>query len=246
MELTPEIEQDHADAQDRLGRMDNYHAWILRSFGEAFGDRVWDAGAGAGLTVERLRHHCTFVLATEYTKANVDLLRRRFEATGDRVSVESCDLTGDDGLAFRDLALDTIVHLDVLEHLEDDRHALSLFHAVLAPGGRLLVKVPAHPFLFGTLDRASLHHRRYTRRSLREKLQTAGFRVERLRSMNIAATLPYFIKGRLLKREHSFSNTLNPERLGTYNRIMPWLERAERLLPPPFGLSLVAVARKPG
>ncbi|MDP6368783.1 MAG: class I SAM-dependent methyltransferase [Planctomycetota bacterium] len=245
MELTPEIERAHARAQDRLGQLDNYHAWILRCFGDAYGQRIWDAGAGAGLTVEHLRRNASFVLATEYTAANVQLLEKRFAADTERIQIAPCDLAGDEGLAFADHKLDTIVHLDVLEHLTDDRHALALFHSVLAPGGRLLVKVPAHPFLFGTLDRASLHHRRYTRADLREKLESAGFRIELLRSMNIAATLPYFIKGRILKREVNFSNTLSPKRLGTYNRLIPWLERLERWAPPPFGLSLVAVGRKP-
>ncbi len=244
MDLTPEIERAHAQAQSRLGQMDNYHAWILRSFGAAYGQRIWDAGAGAGLTVDRLRERAAFVLATEYTTANVELLRERFAAVPGRVQVEPCDLASDDGRSFAALKLDTNVHLDVLEHLADDHHALGLFHSVLAPGGRLLIKVPAHPCLFGSLDRASLHHRRYTRSDLREKLTKAGFRIERLRFMNLAATLPYFIKGRILKRQVNFSNTLSPGRLGTYNRVIPWLERCERLIPPPFGLSLIAVARK--
>ena len=62
--------------------------------------------------------------------------------------------------------------------------------------------------------------------------------------MNMAATVPYFLKGRVLKKRRNFSNSIDGGKLGFYNRLMPWLERAERVLPTPFGLSLVAVGRK--
>ncbi len=63
--------------------------------------------------------------------------------------------------------------------------------------------------------------------------------------MNIAATVPYFIKSRILKKNSSFSTSLNSNRLGFYNKLIPWFERAERILQPPFGLSLIAIGRKP-
>ena len=63
--------------------------------------------------------------------------------------------------------------------------------------------------------------------------------------MNMAATVPYFVKSRLLRRKTNFSNSLDPGRLGLYDRLIPWLERAERIVPVPFGLSLIAVGQKP-
>ncbi len=243
MEIGPDVERSHYAAQGRLARMQNYYLWILRQFDGALGRRIWDAGAGIGTVSELLLLRADFVLASEYTEQNLVALRERF-AGRERVRVERCDLASEDAIAFTADRLDTIVSLDVLEHLEDDRRALSLFHRVLQPQGRLCIKVPAHPFLYGTLDRASLHHRRYSRRDLREKLRAAGFAVERLHAMNFAATIPYFLKGRILKKQQNFSNTIDGSKLGFYNRLVPWLERVERLLPVPVGLSLVAVARK--
>jgi SAM-dependent methyltransferase len=243
MEIGPDVERLHYSAQGRLARMQNYYRWILRQFDGALGKRIWDAGAGIGTVSEMLAEHADFLLASEFTEQNLVTLRERFGGR-ERIRVERCDLTKDDALAYSADRLDTIVSLDVLEHLEDDRLPLRLFHQVLAPGGKLCLKVPAHPFLYGTLDRASLHHRRYTRRDLGEKLRSAGFTVERLRAMNFAATIPYFLKGRVLKRDKNFSNTIDGSRLGLYNRLVPWLERVERWLPIPVGLSLVAIARK--
>jgi SAM-dependent methyltransferase len=238
------FESMHYTAQGRLAQLGNYHRWILRNFGDAVGRRIWDAGAGIGNVTEHLAERADFVLASEFSQRNLEALHERFEGS-QRVRVAHCDLAGDDALAFADLAIDTIVSLDVLEHLEDDLGTLRTFWAVLQPGGRALLKVPAHPFLYGAIDEASLHLRRYRRRDIRGVFERAGFRVERLAYMNMAATVPYFVKSRLLRRRTNFSNTVDPGRLGLYDRLMPWLERAERFLPVPFGLSLIAVGRKP-
>ena len=64
---------------------------------------------------------------------------------------------------------------DVLEHTDDDLGVLGRLHGSLAPGGVLILTVPAHPFLFGDRDRQACHRRRYTRSQLRQKLQAAGF-----------------------------------------------------------------------
>lgn len=245
MELTEHIESEHFAAQGTLGQMDNYYRWILGTFGDNVGRRVWDAGAGVGHVTELLRARAELVLATEFTERNLEALRVRFKGVSG-VEVEFCDLTSPEALLLRERHLDTIVTLDVLEHLEDDRAALARYHEILEPGGALLIKVPAHPFLYGTVDEASLHFRRYGKRELREKLESAGFYVERLTHMNMAATLPYFLKGRVLKKRSNFSGTIDQGKVGLYNRLMPWLERMERVLPTPFGLSLVAVGRKSG
>lgn len=243
MELTENIESEHYEAQGTLGRMDNYYRWILGTFGDNVGRRVWDAGAGVGHVTELLTQRADFVLATEFTERNLETLRGRF-ASEAKVEVEFCDLTKPEALELTRHELDTIVTLDVLEHLEDDRAALTRYREILQPGGALLIKVPAHQFLYGTVDEASLHYRRYGKRELREKLEGAGFHVEKLGHMNMVATLPYFLKGRVLKKQSNFSGTIDQGKVGFYNKLMPWFERVEKLLPVPFGLSLVAVGRK--
>ncbi len=245
MELTETIESKHFDAQGTLGRMDNYYRWILGTFGDNVGQRVWDAGAGIGHVTELLTQRAEFVLATEFTERNLDALRARFEGR-DEVRIEFCDLTSPQALELGVHELDTVVTLDVLEHLEDDRAALRQYHEVLQHGGVILIKVPAHMWLYGTLDEASLHFRRYGKRELREKLEGAGFEVEKIGHMNMVATLPYWLKGRVLKRQSNFSGTIDGGKVGLYNRLMPWLERIEKVVPVWFGLSLVAVGRKVG
>ena len=89
-----------------------------------------------------------------------------------------------EALPFQRGSFDLVSMFDVLEHVERDDEALREVRRVLAAGGRLVLHVPAHPILFAENDRRSGHQRRYTRRGLRRRLESAGFRVERLTYTN--------------------------------------------------------------
>ncbi len=162
MALTNEFETKHFYAQKPLTRMGNYYLWILNNFSGAIGSRVWDASAGFGNVTELLSQQAEFVLTTEFTELRLATLHKHFEKH-ENIKVHFCDLTKDDALAFAKYDLDTIVTLDVLEHIEDDQYTLRICYDVLRPNGRLLIKVPAHMFLYGSLDKASLHFRRYAK-----------------------------------------------------------------------------------
>ncbi len=243
MTLPESFEAVHLEAQERMGKLGYYYQWILNNFSPYVGSRIWDAGAGVGHVAGNLVDKAEYLLLTEYGQENLKQLHHLFDHS-QHVEVSFCDLLDEASADFSAKRLDTIVNLDVLEHLEDDETALRTFYRNLRSGGHVLVKVPAHPFLFGSMDHASLHFRRYTRTVLAAKLERVGFTVERIRYMNMAAVVPYFIKGRILKRQGNFSRSVNSSRLGFYNRLMPWLERMEKAVPPMFGLSLIAVGRK--
>ena len=108
----------------------------------------------------------------------------------------------------------------------------------LAPGGKLALLVPAHRFLYGEFDRALGHFRRYERRELADKLEKTGFAVREMKFFSLAATLPWLINGRLLKRDYIPAGQAN-----LANLLVPLL-KLERLIGPPFGLSLIAIAQK--
>jgi SAM-dependent methyltransferase len=143
---------------------------------------------------------------------------------------------------------------DVLEHLDDDRDVLGWVHGVLAPGGALVLTVPAHPFLFDEMDRLAHHRRRYRRRELRDKLRGAGFEVRTLTSF-MAPLVPPLMALRSARR---LTRLLRPRETWTLSaelRVVPGLngllravlavERGLlRLAPMPFGTSLLAVAVK--
>ncbi len=138
----------------------------------------------------------------------------------------------------QDLRIDSIVCLNVLEHIEDDRSTLADMYRVLQPDGRLVLLVPAFARLFGTLDTHLRHFRRYEKEELAAKLREAGFEIEDLRFVNRPGILGWWLNGKVLRRR-----VLPRSQLLAFKLLMPMLER-EKEHPPTAGLSLVAIARK--
>jgi SAM-dependent methyltransferase len=129
---------------------------------------------------------------------------------------------------------------NVLEHIEDDVAALASVVAALEPGGELAVLVPAHPFLFGRLDRQFDHFRRYTRPSLRALIADAGAELTSLRSFNTLGVPGWWIAG------HTELLDISERPLRVYEALVRFWRPIEDRVRPPLGLSLVARARKPG
>ena len=154
-------------------------------------------------------------------------------------------------LPFEANAFTLVTTLDVLEHIDDDRGMLAEMHRVLAPGGTLLVTVPAFPFLWGAQDEISHHKRRYRRRELRERVEGAGFELRKLTYFNtllfppiaaIRAPRPY--RG----RPHQLRSDFEMTRPGRLNAVLAKIFAAEGPLIArmnlPVGVSLLAVATR--
>jgi SAM-dependent methyltransferase len=144
---------------------------------------------------------------------------------------------------------------DVLEHMDDDVAVLRFLASVLSPGGVLVLTVPAHPFLFDEMDEIAHHRRRYRRRELRDKLRAAGFHVRMLTHF-MAPLVPALVllrgAGRLFSRGHDAHARRDVEFrvVPVFNGAMRALLALEqlvlRVLPLPFGSSILAVAMRPG
>ena len=130
--------------------------------------------------------------------------------------------------------------LNVLEHIADDREALDRMASILSPGGVIVLLVPAFPSLFGPIDRNLGHYRRYTRESLAKLAGACGLRARRLQYMNTVGFFGWWINARLLHRKEQ-----SDSQIAVFDRyIVPLMSRAEAILRPPFGQSLLAVLER--
>ncbi len=234
---------EHHEAQSMLGHMLAYYDWTLSLFGDHFQGPAADAGAGVGHFSEILSRKTSPLLVLEGGQENIQQLSVRFRGRDD-VTVMDCDLTRcRDQLASHGVR--SIFTLDVLEHLPDDAAVLKQFHDALPRGGHLYIKVPALQWLYGPVDEASGHYRRYTKAQLRRVVEGAGFKVERCHYMNLAGVAPYFLKSRILKRSENFSRTFSIKQIQRIQRAIPYLRMLDRLTGPVLGLSVICVARRP-
>jgi SAM-dependent methyltransferase len=224
---------------DAVAEATNYYRWIIDAFSEHFGPTTAEAGAGIGTVSELIldTNAIKDLLLIEPASNNVPALRARF-AEDPRVRIHHGYL---EELA-PTLRADTIIAVNVLEHVEKDVEFLRAAYTGLVPGGKLLILVPALPAIFGSLDRAFDHYRRYTRPTLRSAIALSGFEIDELHYLNGLGVAAWLVAGRVLGR-----TTLGRGQVRFYDRfVIPWLSRVEKFVHPPIGQSLFLIAHKPG
>jgi SAM-dependent methyltransferase len=222
---------------NQLAELDRYNHWIYEQIAAAMGHRILEVGSGTGNITQFLCANGCEVMATDVVPSYRSELQRLFGAKPN-VQVGKFDLDREAPTEFVLQPFDSVVCLNVLEHIEDDLFALKQMRDVLEPGGKLALLVPAHQILYGEFDRAVGHFRRYEKRELASKLKQAGFAVREMKFFSLLATLPWLINGRIFKRDYLPAGQAN-----LANRLVPLL-KLEKLIGPPCGLSLIAIAQK--
>jgi SAM-dependent methyltransferase len=218
----------------RMEAAENYNRWLFERARPYLGRSVLDVGAGIGTFVALAAPGRERVVAAEPDPDFARLLEERFAA---HPNVEVISSSAD--AVAPDERVESIICFNVLEHIRDDSAALRRFFEVLAPGGCLLLLVPAHAFLFGAVDRAVGHERRYRKPALGALLSLCGFEVEDLRYVNPVGAVGWLVSSRVLRSEDIPTGPLR-----AYDRFVPLIAKLDALHLP-FGLSLWAVARKP-
>jgi ubiquinone/menaquinone biosynthesis C-methylase UbiE len=223
--------------QNRLAGADNYNAWIYAQIAPYLGRRILDVGCAIG-NITQFYVNRELVIGLDVVPEVLTVVQERFAEKS--FEAYQLDVSSEALLQFRDRRLDTAVCLNVLEHVEDDVHALQNMSNVLEPGGRLCLLVPVNKWLYGPMDAIDHHYRRYTKAELNVKLEEAGLYVEHQNYFNMLGIAAWFFTNRVLRRSMAA-----PVQYSLYDNLVPTLRLVERLVPPPAGLSLVSICRKP-
>jgi SAM-dependent methyltransferase len=224
----------------RMALLAPYNRWLHDRFDSFLGQRILEVGSGVGNQTRFFVDGRERVIASDVEPHYVRELIGRFGDRGNmRIASYRFPLREEDRAELRCERIDTIVCMNVLEHIEDDAAALDDFAGVLPKDGRLVLLVPALKALYGTLDQHLHHFRRYAADELRAKVTAAGFRVETMRFLNRPAVPGWWLNSRVLRRR-----VMPRAQLRVFRWMMPLLKLEERR-PPSFGLSLLVLARKP-
>ena len=235
---------------DRMAELDSRHWWyrarrdilarlIERRLKLPASSRILEIGCGTGHNLEMLQRFGTA------DGIEIDPAARALAETRLGRPIGDSPLPGLSGVA--DGSYDLVAILDVLEHVEEDRAALESIARKLKPGGRILITVPAHPWMWSAHDEVNHHKRRYTRRALRKVIAEAGLRLELLSWFN-SLLFPLAAAARLAGRitgKQDSDDTLPP---AIVNRLFETIFGLERYalgrLPLPPGVSLVAIVSR--
>lgn len=213
----------------------NYYAAILTHFAPYLSGHVVEVGAGIGTFSQCLLNspQDTTLTLVEPAKNLVSVLHEKFFNNAN-VRLVNGNLQSVAG----SLSCDAMVAI-MLEHVEHDEDLLRAIHQVLKPGGTVFLFVPALPCLYGTLDEAFRHIRRYRKGELGSLLTKVGFQIRCLRYFNLPGIVSWFIFGKVFKR-----TALGPWSVWFYDRLfMSWIPRLEQRWEPVIGQSLLAAAR---
>jgi glycosyltransferase involved in cell wall biosynthesis len=223
---------------DALALAPKFNRWMAETIAPWAGKKVLEIGAGGGNMTRELCPRRRRYVATDIDVEHLAQLRNGF---GHRPSMQVALLDAMNADHFTPFVeqFDTVVCLNVLEHIEDDLGSLRRMYSLLEPGGRLLLLVPNGPEAYGTLDLAVGHCRRYTRASLTDVVKGAGFELDEMLPFNHVSWPGWRFTGQVMK-----AKILSPMGMRAFDR-MVWLWRRIDNSLPWQPTSLIAIARRP-
>ncbi|MBM3761794.1 MAG: class I SAM-dependent methyltransferase [Acidobacteria bacterium] len=224
--------------QQRMTRAVNYFSWQARIAMAPLGRRIVEVGCGIG-NFTRMIADRDLVIGLDIEPACIEQHKANFQ---NKPNVRSMVLDAMDP-AFANLKNDnpdSVVCLNVLEHIEDDLGTLKAFANILPKGGKAVLIVPAFMALYGPIDKHLGHYRRYTCASFAATATQAGFKPVELRYMNTVGFFGWWVNAKILKREEQSEGQIDL----FDQRIVPVMEILETWVTPPFGQSVFAVIEK--
>ncbi len=224
-------------ALDALEQAPRFNRWMYTTIREHLGTRIAELGSGRG-NLSKLLKDGANVLVTDNREDYLEELRRRWGHLPN-VRVSRLDLLNlEDYKVLNEFNVDTVVCLNVLEHIEDDSTVLRRLYEVVPPGCKVVFLVPFDPELHSRFDKEIGHFRRYHKAELEKKMQAAGLRVQRQFYFNKAGVIAWWVSNTLFGQR-----CITSWQLKVYNFLTPIFRVLDRCLPIQ-GLSTVVVAIK--
>lgn len=226
--------QDYQEnALENLAQVDNYNQWLVSKFEKYLGANILELGSGLGNITIKVKERGFRVTPTDIDRSFLASLKKiDKDAFYLDILKPNLNVCG---------RFDTIIAINVLEHVYDDTRAFGNIYNLLPVNGTLVILVPAHNFLFGSYDKLAGHERRYSKENLAKKLAAAGLFVESTKYYNKLSALGWLMNAKLLRRK-GFPKL----QLSILNFLVPFLDFFDRIIPFDFGISIICVARKNG
>jgi 2-polyprenyl-3-methyl-5-hydroxy-6-metoxy-1,4-benzoquinol methylase len=221
---------------ETMSRATNYNRWMFNNLKPYIRSSILEIGGGIG-NMTRFFINRKLVVSTDITEHNIKRLKKRFRKRKNFFAINT-DISKTTSKLKR-FSFDTVVCINVLEHIKADFNALKNMHSVLSSKGRLVLLVPAFSSLYGAVDKADCHYRRYDKKKAVRKVQKAGFKVLKSFYMNMPGFFGWYYHGRVVKTK------IHPEGdISLFDRLVPIFAFFEKIFKPLFGLSLIIIAEK--
>ncbi len=219
-----------------------FNKWLCEQIIPWAKGHILEIGSGIGNISEIILQNNLTVTLSDLNPQYCSLLKLKFEHfknCKEVISIDISDISFDEKYKGLLCKFDNIIALNVIEHIKDDNLAFANCKKLLKPGGQIIILVPAFTFLYNTFDRELGHYRRYTIKSLDEKMVKAGFSIIHRQYFNMPAILGWYFSGSIFKLK------LIPEnQLRFYNSLVPFFRIFDKLFQRKMGISVIMVGTK--
>lgn len=233
---------DLTESLKKRQKINRYSKWMYNNFKCYIGKRVLDIGSGTGNMISFYMNRCEKIVATDIFPDEIQYMEERFKTNN--VECITFNISSDNIDKLKDYFFDTVTCINVLEHIEDDINAVAKMKDIVGEKGKIIILVPAVSTAYGTVDKACGHFRRYDKGDLEKIADTLELRIILNKYMNPLGLIPWIIKGKIQKKESTFSDDLDNKSSFIYNFASGILESIERIVKVPFGISQIVVFEK--
>ena len=226
------------DTLYRMRLMKNNNKWVFKQIKPYLGNNILEIGSGIGNISKFLAHLTKNLILTDINGSYLEYLQHRFIGNP-KVRIISHDILSIDLSHILPSKIDTVVCINVLEHIKDDDKALENIYKILYKNGRLILMVPAMKILYGSVDEKVGHFRRYEKGELVKKLGYKNFAVEKIYYHNFISAIGWFVTGRILRKK-----LISSFQVKLLDKFIPFFAELEKRVKIPFGLSLMVICKK--
>lgn len=231
--------EGHKNLETAIQRK-NFTKWVFEELSPGLKGEIMEIGSGLGtysqLIIEKFPE--SQITLTDISSNYVENLKKKFSQS--KISVHNLDLN--EKTNFEKIGygkFDSIIAINVLEHVEHDNFALDHLYNMLRNDGNLIILVPANKFLYNIIDKSIGHWRRYTKKELKSKLLKSNFKIQKIYSFNILGMLGWFLNGNIFKKDE-----INKDASKFFDKLVPAMKIIEKISGRQIGLSIICYCKK--
>lgn len=221
---------------------DKFNKWMYETIKPYCKGHVLEIGSGIGNISQYFLLDSYKITLTDLRQSYCEVLEQKFKNYPNLNGILKVNLTHpkfETEYAHLLQSFDSIVAMNVVEHIEDHELALANCYKLLKPQGHVIILVPAYQWLYNKFDKGLEHFRRYTKKRLLQVIEKNNFEIIHSQYFNLVAIAGWFVSGSILRKE-----TIPEGQMGLFNKLVPTLKIIDKLIMNKVGISTIGVGRK--
>ncbi len=236
------VDTEGEDTLNTIALANHFNRWMYETIKPYCKGDILEIGSGVGNISEYFLHDNSRILLTDIRDGYCDSLREKFSGHNSLLGIENMNLVDaefDTKFSKHFNNFDSVFALNVVEHIFDDKLAVSNCYKLLKPGGHLIILVPAYQWLYNDFDKELEHYRRYTRKKLESLFTASDFSVSHSQYFNAAGIAGWLVSGKM--QHHKI---IPAGQIRLFDRLVSVFRLFDKLILNSFGLSVITVGKK--